>query len=99
MRTAASSLGLDPARLGVLSRGDSTLRGHYPVETNAIARGLGWKTPTTVIAPFFFEGGRLTAHDIHYVLDGDGETLTPASETEFARDKAFGYSNSNLKVN
>ena len=96
LRIAACRLGLDPDCIGVLSRGDSTLRGHYPAETNAIARGMGWKNPATIIAPFFFEGGRLTAHDIHYVTDG--EKLNPASETEFARDKAFGYSNSNLKV-
>jgi uncharacterized protein YgbK (DUF1537 family) len=36
-------------------------RGHYPDETHALARGLGWAAPTTFIAPFFFEGGRLCA--------------------------------------
>ena len=54
-------------------------------------RGLGLAAPATLIAPFFLEGGRLTAHDLHYVLGADGNTLTPAGETEFARDRAFGY--------
>jgi hypothetical protein len=62
LRAAAARVGIDPARLGVVSRGDSTLRGHVPHETDALARGLGWAEPATLLAPFFFEGGRLTAH-------------------------------------
>lgn len=62
LRAAAARVGIDPARLGVVSRGDSTLRGHFPHETDALARGLGWAEPATLLAPFFFEGGRLTAH-------------------------------------
>ena len=50
-----------------------------------------------LLAPFFLEGGRLTAHDTHYVAAADGSgSLTPAAETEFARDRAFGYSSSHL---
>ena len=42
-------------------------------------------------------GGRLTAHDVHYVAAADGSgTLMPAAETEFAKDRAFGYSASSL---
>ena len=38
LRLAACRLGLDPAAISVVSRGDSTLRGHYPAETDALAR-------------------------------------------------------------
>jgi uncharacterized protein YgbK (DUF1537 family) len=47
-----------------------------------------------VICPFFKEGGRFTLDDIHYVREGS--QLTPAGQTEFARDKTFGYRSSHL---
>ncbi|MBQ6476778.1 MAG: hydroxyacid dehydrogenase [Clostridia bacterium] len=83
----------------VLSRGDSTLRGHYPMETQVLkdgyeASGLGI-IDGEVIAPFFPEGGRYTIGDVHYVQEGD--TLVPAGMTEFAKDTTFGYSSSDLK--
>ena len=43
----------------------------------------------------FFEGGRITFNDIHYVQEGDN--LTPAGETPFAKDAHFGFSASNLR--
>jgi uncharacterized protein YgbK (DUF1537 family) len=49
----------------------------------------------TIVIPAFFEGGRYTVDDIHYVADGDN--LVPAAETEFARDRTFGYTHSNLR--
>lgn len=79
----------------VVSRGDSTLRGHYPAETDALAEALGGGFDGTLIIPAFFAGGRLTANDVHYVADGDD--LVPAGETEFARDASFGYRASNLR--
>lgn len=103
LRLAAAEAGVGPLT-SVVSRGDSTLRGHYPGETAALAKGLGWETcpPTVVLAPFFREGGRLTVDGVHYVAgppassqDGSA-TLTLAGETEFARDKAFGYTSSRL---
>jgi uncharacterized protein YgbK (DUF1537 family) len=78
----------------VVSRSDSTLRGHYPGEVDALARGLQWDLDATLIVPFFLEGGRLTMHGIHYV--DEGGWLIPVAETEYARDEAFGYSSSNL---
>jgi len=80
----------------VISRSDSTLRGHYPGEVEALAEGLGRRFDGTLIIPFFREGGRLTIHDTHYVAEGDW--LTPAAETEYARDATFGYRNSDLKA-
>lgn len=80
--------------VAVVSRSDSTLRGHYPAETDALAKGLALEFDGVIIAPYFREGGRYTINDTHYVLEG--ERLVPAAETEFARDRAFGYRNSNL---
>ena len=83
----------------VLCRGDSTLRGHYPLETDVVRRTLEacGEPPVDgeIIMPFFLEGGRYTAGDVHYVAAGD--ELIPAAETEFARDKTFGYRSSNLR--
>lgn len=84
--------------VAVLCRGDSTLRGHYPLETDVVRKTLEacGEPPVDgeIIMPFFLEGGRYTVDDVHYVAAGD--ELTPAAETEFARDKTFGYRSSNL---
>ncbi len=77
----------------VVSRSDSTLRGHYPVETDAIAQELG-PFDAHFLVPAFFEGGRITRDSIHYLMvDG---VPTPVHETEFAKDSVFGYSTSYL---
>lgn len=82
-----------------ISRSDSTLRGHYPLETillkEAYERDTGRKIDGEVMCPFFKEGGRFTIDDVHYVQEGD--QLTPAAETEFAKDKTFGYTKSDIK--
>lgn len=78
----------------VVSRGDSTLRGYFAEEIAAIEAGLGVAFDAKVVIPAFFEGGRYTIDDVHYV--GDGDNLVPAADTEFARDRTFGYSHSNL---
>jgi len=79
----------------VISRSDSTLRGHFPGEVEALAEGLQQDFDAWLLIPFFLEGGRYTVNDIHYVADG--ERLVPAGQTEFARDSAFGYRASNLR--
>ena len=77
----------------VVSRSDSTLRGHYPIETDVIAEELGG-FDAHFLTPAFFEGGRVTVDSTHYLLiDG---VKTPVAETEFARDSVFGYSYSYL---
>ena len=77
----------------VVSRSDSTLRGHYPVETDVIAQELGG-FDAHFLTPAFFEGGRITIDSVHYLLiDG---VKTPVAATEFARDSVFGYSHSYL---
>jgi uncharacterized protein YgbK (DUF1537 family) len=77
----------------VVSRSDSTLRGHYPVETDAIAAELG-NFDAHFLVPAFFEGGRKTIDSIHY-LKVNGLDV-PVHETEFAQDSVFGYSHSYL---
>lgn len=77
----------------IVSRSDSTLRGHYPIETDVIAEELG-PFDAHFLVPAFFEGGRVTRDSIHYlIIDG---VPTPVHETEFARDSVFGYSHSYL---
>ena len=78
----------------VVSRSDSTLRGHFPLETDTLADALGLDAPRLLI-PFFEEGGRVTIDDVHYVREGDD--LIPAAETPFAQDAAFGFTRSNLR--
>lgn len=80
----------------VVSRSDSTLRGHYPNEVDALASGLGEVFDATLIIPAFFAGGRHTVADIHYAADG--EWLIPAGQTQFAQDATFGYQSSDLKA-
>lgn len=78
----------------IISRGDSTLRGHYPNEVNALTEGLMQPKTKHVLVPAFFEGGRYTFKDIHYVKEGN--SFIPAGDTPFAKDNTFGYKSSNL---
>ncbi|MBN1286376.1 MAG: hypothetical protein JXB47_13340, partial [Anaerolineae bacterium] len=80
----------------VVSRSDSTLRGHFPGEVDALADALPVDFDAWLIVPFFLEGGRYTIHDVHYV--DEGGVLVPAGETAFAKDAAFGYTASNLRA-
>ena len=76
-----------------ISRSDSTLRGHYPLEPQILREDYekytGRQIYGEILCPFFKEGGRFTINNVHYVRYG--EELVPANETEFARDKTFGY--------
>lgn len=76
-----------------ISRSDSTLRGHYPLETELLKvdyeKNTGKVIDGEILCPFFKEGGRFTIENVHYVKYGD--ELVPANETEFAKDKTFGY--------
>jgi uncharacterized protein YgbK (DUF1537 family) len=84
----------------IVSRSDSTLRGHFLAETSALREGLlrffGIKIDGTIVIPFFAEGNRFTIGDVHYIREG--EVLIPVATTEFARDTLFRYQHSNLKL-
>ena len=93
---AAQQAGVD---FSVVSRLDSTLRGHFPAEMQSIESSLesmpeGWPTGW-IIAPLFLEGGRYTIDDTQYVLDG--EHLVPVGDTEFAQDPTFAFTSSDLQ--
>jgi uncharacterized protein YgbK (DUF1537 family) len=90
LRAASSATG---RAIVVASRSDSTLRGHYPLETDTLAEILG-PFDATILTPYFEAGGRYTLGDTHYVAEGD--RLVPAAATPFARDAAFGYRSSHL---
>lgn len=93
-RALAALAGTARERVAVISRGDSTLRGHFPAEVDALAAALGG-VDATILAPAFIAGGRYTAGGVHYATEG--EWLVPVGETEFARDATFGFRASHLR--
>lgn len=94
--TAAEEVG---ASLGFVSRSDSTLRGHFPLEPDVIVEVLeehaGIGTDGVVIVPAFPDAGRITVGGVHYTRGSDG-ALVPVADTEFARDATFGFTSSEL---
>ena len=84
--------------LTFVSRSDSTLRGHFPLEPAALADEIerhGRPVDGIVIVPAFPDAGRVTLDGTHYVVAADGR-WQPAAATEFARDRTFGYRSSRL---
>ena len=87
-------------RIQLVSRSDSTLRGHVMAEVTALQAvrrdvvGRGYDG--VLLVPAFLEAGRVTAADIHWARTAAG--LVPVGETEFAKDAAFGYGASDLRV-
>ncbi len=93
---ASDSMGVG---VDFVSRSDSTLRGHFPLETDVlgeeILRHTGRSVDGVVIVPAFGEAGRITVDSIHYA--GADGAYTPVGATEFARDATFGYESSDLR--
>ena len=82
--------------VAITSRSDSTMRGYFPLETDVLREGLGVEVDGVVLCPCFIEPGRLTADDVQWVRQG--EQLVPSAQTEFARDRSFGYAHSDLAL-
>lgn len=84
--------------LHIVSRSDSTLRGHVLAEPHAIADELaqhGTDVDAFLFCPAMLEAGRFTQDDVHYArVDGE---VRRVEDTDFARDATFGYSTSNLR--
>ncbi|HEY5222963.1 MAG TPA: four-carbon acid sugar kinase family protein [Microbacteriaceae bacterium] len=83
----------------LVSRSDSTLRGHVIAEVRALNAArrdvVGTGFDGVLLIPAYFEAGRITEGDIHWArVDGE---LVPVGDTEFARDATFGYAASNLR--
>jgi uncharacterized protein YgbK (DUF1537 family) len=75
LRTAAEHDGI---QVVVASRSDSTLRGHFPTEVDALVSELPGPPDGMILVPAFFDAGRYTIDNIHWV-EIDGE-LVPAHE-------------------
>jgi len=73
----------------IVSRGDSTLRGHYPLEVDGLEAELG-PFDATFLVPAFLQGGRTTVAGVH-LLHGE-----PVHTSAFGRDGLFGYGTSFL---
>lgn len=98
VRSALRAAEQSGIRVDFISRSDSTLRGHFPLEPDTIIdevhRSGGAHIGNTVIVPAFPDAGRVTVTGTHGVLvDG---SFTPIGETEFARDSTFGFTSSRL---
>ncbi|KUO22079.1 four-carbon acid sugar kinase family protein [Streptomyces dysideae] len=81
----------------IASRGDSTLRGHFPLETDVLSEELtkaGAAPDGVVLVPAYIEAGRLTIDSTHWMRTPEG--LLPVGESEFAKDATFGYTSSTL---
>lgn len=86
-------------RVSFVSRSDSTMRGHFPLETDVLAAAIAERGGTaphlTMLIPAFPDAGRITVDSVHYwMVDGEA---TPVGETPFAADATFGYRSSNLR--
>jgi uncharacterized protein YgbK (DUF1537 family) len=97
---AAARDGKGEVRLGFVSRSDSTLRGHFPLEPDVIAATVaaesGEATDGVVMVPAFPDAGRITIGGVHYTRGPESGQLTPVAETEFAKDATFGFANSEM---
>ncbi|PRY54956.1 four-carbon acid sugar kinase family protein [Glycomyces artemisiae] len=96
---ALAAAGRAGKRLTFVSRSDSTLRGHFPLETDVLTEAItahGGAAPAfTLLVPAFPDAGRITVDGVHYwVVDGEA---TPVGETPFAQDATFGFRSSDLR--
>ena len=85
--------------ISFISRSDSTLRGHYPLEPNTIADEIekfgAKQVDGFVIVPAFPDAGRITIDSTHFVKGSD-DTFEPVGNSEFAKDATFGFRSSSL---
>ncbi|KQU49400.1 hypothetical protein ASG84_05560 [Rhodococcus sp. Leaf278] len=96
--SVAGRLGID---IAFVSRSDSTLRGHFPLETDTLIRQItasgGSDIDGIILVPAFPDAGRVTVDGVHYFVDPNQDfRAVPVAETEFARDATFGFASSDL---
>ena len=90
---AMDAEGMLPEQIQLVSRGDSTLRGHGVVEPQVLAEEWTKRfgsVDATLHVPAFLPGGRTTVAGVH-LLHGE-----PVHTTAFAQDRLFGFSTSDL---
>ncbi|WP_067093360.1 four-carbon acid sugar kinase family protein [Synechococcus sp. MIT S9508] len=93
LEQALAAEGINDQQFLLVSRGDSTLRGHGVLEPAVLAAELGDRfsaVHATLHVPAFLPGGRTTVDGVH-LLHGQ-----PVHTTPFARDRSFGFSTSCL---
>ena len=87
------------APVEIVSRGDSTLRGHVMAELavldGARRRDTGHGFDAVVVVPAYPEAGRFTVDDVHYATVA-GRPV-PVGRSEFSKDATFGYAASDLR--
>ena len=90
---------LEHADFAIAVRGDSTLRGHYPLETDVVTQALldarGVTVDGVIFAPAYIDAGRFTIDGVQWVRTAAG--FIPVGQSEFARDPAFSFRASNLR--
>jgi len=83
-------------QLDVISRSDSTLRGHYPDELEPLSAVYGGRVDGHLLVPAYTGGGRVTVRGVHYVYDEATDSYLPVTQTDFALDPTFAYSHAYL---
>ena len=81
-----------------VSRSDSTLRGHFPLEPEVLADSVekqNGRVDGVIVVPAFGDAGRITVGGVHYA-GSERDGFIPVGESEFARDATFGYKHSDL---
>lgn len=95
LHAAAAAEGIE---FVIASRSDSTLRGHYPLETDVLTEELrrtGRGVDAILVVPAYLEAGRLTIEAVHWT-PGEGGMI-PVADSESARDATFGFTQSDLR--
>ena len=93
LQQALEAEAIRESELLLVSRGDSTLRGHGVLEPAVLAEELEARfgpVDATLHVPAFLPGGRTTVDGVH-LLHGE-----PVHTTPFAQDRLFGFSTSAL---
>ena len=93
LQQALEAEAIPESELLLVSRGDSTLRGHGVLEPAVLAEELEARfgpVDATLHLPAFLPGGRTTVDGVH-LLHGE-----PVHTTPFAQDRLFGFSSSDL---
>ena len=90
----------DGRRYVLISRGDSTLRGHHVDEIDeavATLARVGWgDVDAVLVVPAFPDARRITVDAVHWIFDHTA--WLPAGDSSFALDATFGYRASDLRA-
>ncbi|MHC3757794.1 four-carbon acid sugar kinase family protein [Staphylococcus succinus] len=78
----------------IISRGDSTLRGHFYIEPKVLSDASDSAFDGVFYLPEFFEGNRYTYNGVHYLKEND--QYIPVADSEFAKDTTFGFKSKNM---